>query len=164
MAQHVFSCDSKKASQKFIKKFHPEVKTLFEDVKSLGEARAWDIISRSSVSVPSAMILVAGFVCTDVSHLNNGSKDLRAGMHPPAIAFKHQHQGCTSALSPFGSWSRSSLPIGLSSPVQDFRTTTLFAFIALSPILSLCLSITSISFFVPQGVNRSSRVIMATIQ
>ncbi len=75
--EHVFSCDEKASSQKFIRLFCCPG-TLFKDVMQLAAGRAFDVITTSIRPVRAVMIVVAGFVCTDISHCNLNSKHQRA--------------------------------------------------------------------------------------
>ncbi|CAK0904682.1 unnamed protein product, partial [Prorocentrum cordatum] len=67
---HVFSCDIKESARRFIMTFR-RPQYLFGDVAGMSAPRAFDRISSSTVGVPGSLdVLIAGFVCGDVSSLN----------------------------------------------------------------------------------------------
>lgn len=74
--EHVFSCDSKAAAQSFILNVcKPLPVSLYTNVLEMGSMRADDQLSGGLQLVRPAGLLIAGFSCTDVSHMN---KDHRA--------------------------------------------------------------------------------------
>ena len=76
--RHRFSCDIKPCAQQFILQMHsPGPESLFGDVAQLAGVRAFDLRTSEPSLVPAVMWVVAGFCCTDVSHMNVGSKHTR---------------------------------------------------------------------------------------
>eukprot|EP00975_Prorocentrum_lima_P058257 12227385-Prorocentrum_lima.AAC.1 len=67
VAVHAFSSEIRPFKQRFLRTFgRPE--KLFADCPVLGKEKAFDEISTSMRNVPATFLLIAGFVCTDVSH------------------------------------------------------------------------------------------------
>ncbi len=75
---HVFSCESDKAKQRFIRENFPQLRMLFDDVTELGNGRATNVLTETQEEVPRCDIFVAGFVCKSVS-MENPNRDDFAG-------------------------------------------------------------------------------------
>ena len=73
---HRYSCEIKQAKQAFILAFS-DPDNLFNDCTCMHQFRCHDVKSGSLRPVPAVNVLVAGFACTDVSHMNARRKDAR---------------------------------------------------------------------------------------
>jgi hypothetical protein len=75
--RHRFSCEIVPYKQRFIMEFsNPEM--VFPDVTRLTDSACHDVRSGSRRAVPPSTMVMAGFSCTDVSHMNINSTSARS--------------------------------------------------------------------------------------
>eukprot|EP00959_Pyramimonas_sp_CCMP1952_P048525 1013133-Pyramimonas_sp.AAC.1 len=74
---HTFSCEIDANVQTFIKAFACP-KRLFADVTSFLSERPFDLLSQKCAAVPPSTLIFQGFVCKDLSYMNQKAGEAAA--------------------------------------------------------------------------------------
>ena len=86
---HVFACECNPKLREWIRRFF-KPQAVFIDVQDMGSLYAWDDMSQSPQKVGSCDLLIAGFVCKAISHLN-----IHAKKNKDCCALKRTDTGLT---------------------------------------------------------------------